>query len=330
LTKLQISVAIGNYDRTRPLIDSEVAIDGVTPIYMTLSPEETFFRAFRHAAFDVSELSLSSYVLSVSRGTSDYIAIPAFVSRAFRHSSIYIRTDKGITEPAALKGRRIGLPEWQLTACVWARAILEDEYGVKPSEVNWVRGGVETAGRPEKIEIAMPPGVSIEDAPEDTCLNTMLEKGEIDAFIGPRLPSCFEKGHPHVARLFPDAAVAAAYYQRMKIFPIMHVVGVRRDLAGQHSWLPGALMKAFLRAKEVTETRLADTSAPKVMLPFIEEQLVAARELMGRDYWSYGFGEVNRRVLEFFCDHHHRQGLSERRVAPEELFHPGALEMHSI
>ena len=330
MTKLQISVAVGNYDRTRPLIDGEVAIDGADPIYMMLSPEETFFRAFRHKAFDVSELSLSSYVVSVSRGTNAYIAIPAYVSRAFRHSSFYIRTDKGIRAPADLKGRRIGLPEWQLTACVWARAILEDEYGVKASDVTWVRGGVETAGRPEKIAITPPPGVRIEDAPEGTSLNAMLEAGEIDAYIGPRWPSCFENGHPNVARLFPDPSAASDYFRRTKVFPIMHVVGVRRELAEQHPWLPGALMKAFAQAKTAAQAKLTDTSAPKVMLPFVEEQLMAARQLMGRDYWSYGFGALDRKVLETFCDHHHRQGLSSRRVTPEELFHPAALEAYSI
>ncbi len=330
MTKLQISVAVGDYDRTRPLFGGEVAIDGADPNYLLLSPEETFFHAFRHLSYDVSELSLSSYVLSVSRGTCPYIAIPAFVSRAFRHSSIYIRTDKGISSPADLKGRRVGLPEWQLTACVWARAILEDDYGIKSSDVTWVRGGVETPGRPEKISIATPPGVCIEDAGADTCLNSLLENGEIDAYIGPRWPSCFGKGHPHVERLFPDHTTAWDYYGRTKIFPIMHVVGVRRELAERNPWLPGAVMKAFARAKAVAQERLADTSAPKAMLPFIEEHVAGVRRHMGQDYWPYGFDEANRKVLETFCDHHHRQGLSERRVTPEELFHPASLEAPAI
>lgn len=330
MTKLQISVAVGNYDRTRPLIDGEVAIDGVDPIFMMLSPEEAFFRAFRHQAFDVTELSLSSHVLSVARGTSAYIAIPAYLSRTFRHSCIYIRSDKGIREPADLKGRRIGLPEWQLTACVWARALLEDEYGIKPSDVQWVRGGLEAAARPEKIAIALPPEVHIENAPAGTSLNAMLEAGTIDAYLGPRWPSCFDNGHPQVARLFPNPSAASDYYRRTRIFPIMHVVGVRRELAGQHPWLPGALMKAFTRAKDAAQAQLTDTSATKVMLPFTEEHMMAVRDLMGRDYWSYGFGEADRKVLDYFCDHHHRQGLSERRVTAEELFHPASLEMYAI
>ena len=330
LPKLQISVAIGNYDRNRPLIDGEIAIDGADPVYMMLPPEEIFFRAFRHQAFDVCELSLSSHVVSVARGTGAYVGVPAFLSRAFRHSSIYIRTDKGIGAPVDLKGKRIGVPEYQLTACVWARAILSEEYGVRPSDIVWLRGGIEEPGRPEKIKLTLPPEIRIEDAPADKSLNAMLEQGEIDGFIGPRSPSCFDHGHPQVARLFPDPAAATDYYRRTGVFPIMHVLGVRRTLAEQHLWLPGALLKAFEQSKRAALTKLSDTSATKVTLPFVEEQLIAARQLMGDDFWPYGLGEANRRVLETFCDHHHAQGLSERRIAVDELFHPATLEVFRI
>ncbi len=330
LPKLQISVAIGNYDRNRPLIDGEVTIDGAEPVFMTLTPEEIFFRAFRHQAFDVCELSLSSHLVSVARGTNAYVGVPAFLSRAFRHSSIYIRTDSGIREAADLNGKRIGLPEYQLTANVWARAILAEEYGVQPTGILWVRGGLEEPGRPEKIKITLPPDIRIEDAPADRSLNAMLEAGEIDGFIGPRAPSCFDAGHPHVARLFPDPATAADYYRRTGIFPIMHVLGVRRELADRHPWLPGALLKAFEQSKRAALADLSDTAATKVTLPFVEEQLVAARKLMGEDFWPYGLTDANRTVLEAFCGFHHAQGLSERRVGVEELFHPSTLEAFRI
>jgi 4,5-dihydroxyphthalate decarboxylase len=329
LSKLQISIAIGAYDRNRPLIDGEVAIDGADPVFMTLSPEEIFFRAFRHQAFDVCELSLSSHLVNVARGTSAYVGVPAFLSRAFRHSSIYIRTDKGIREAADLKGRRIGLPEYQLTACVWARAILADEYGVQPADIIWVRGGIEEPGRPEKIKLTLPPEIRVEDAPEGRSLNAMLEAGEIDGFIGPRAPSCFDRGHPQIARLFPDPATAADYYRRTGVFPIMHLLGVRRELTDKHPWLPGALLKAFERSKRAALVKLADTSATKVTLPFVEEQLMAARQLMGDDFWPYGFA-ANRGVLEAFCAHHHAQGLSVRTLTPGELFHPSTLEAFAI
>ena len=330
MSALRLSFAIGDYDRNRPLIDGRVQVDGVDPVFMTLDPEEIFFRAFRHAEFDVCELSLSSYTVKVARGDSPYVGIPAFLSRAFRHTSIYVRTDRGIRVPADLKGRRVGLPEYQLTACVWARALLEDDFGVKPSDVTWVRGGIEQPGRPEKIRIELPPDLRLEDSPAGASLNALLEAGEIDAFTGPRAPSCFERGHPHVARLFADPTAAAAdYFRRTGIFPIMHILGVRRALAEAHPWLPAALLKAFDQSKAACLARLADTSATKVTLPFVEEQLKAARELLGPDFWSYGFSP-NRAVLEHFLAHHHRQGLSARLVTPEELFHPATLEAHKI
>jgi 4,5-dihydroxyphthalate decarboxylase len=187
---LSLSVAIGDYDRNRPLIDGRVKIDATEAAVMTLDPEEIFFRAFRHAEFDVCELSLSSLTVKVSRGDSPYVGVPAFVSRAFRHTSIYVRADKGIDRPEDLRGKRIGLPEYQLTACVWARMILWREHGVAPYDITWIRGGIEEPGRPEKIAVTLPAEIRLEAAPEGRSLNAMLEAGEIDAFVGPRIPSC--------------------------------------------------------------------------------------------------------------------------------------------
>ena len=223
MSKLRLSVAIGDYDRNRPLIDGAVQIDGVDPVFMTLDPEEIFFRAFRYADFDICELSLSSFTVKTAQGDNAYVGIPAFLSRAFRHTSIYVRTDR-IKTPKDLIGKRIGLPEYQLTANVWARAVLEDDYGVKPSEIIWVRGGIEEPGRPEKIKIKLPPEIRLEQAPEGKSLAALLEAGEIDGLIAPRAPSCYDRGHPHVGWLFPDPTkVATEYYRRTGIFPIMHL-----------------------------------------------------------------------------------------------------------
>ena len=329
MAKLNLSVAVRDYDRTRPLTDGSVQIDGVEPIYMALDPEEIFFRAFRHAEFDICELSMSSFTVKTAQGDNPYVGVPAFVSRAFRHTSFYVRTDR-IRKPADLKGRKVGVPEYQLTANVWARAILEDEHGVKPSDIHWIRGGLEEAGRPEKIAIKLPPDVNLDPAPEGRTLSSMLESGEIDAFIGPRVPSCFERGHPQVGWLFSDPIAAAKeYFKRTRIFPIMHIVGVRREIVARHPWLPAAVLKAFDKAKTIALERLADTSSTKVTLPFIEEQLRGARELMGRDFWSYGV-DANRHVLETFLRHHHTQGLSSRPVAIEELFHPTTFETYKL
>ena len=305
-------------------------MDGADPVYMLLSPEEMFFRAFRDVAFDISELSLSSFTVKQAAGTNPYVGVPVFPSRAFRHTSIYIRTDRGIASPADLKGRRIGTPEYQLTACVWARALLHEEYGVKPSDITWVRGGMEDPGRPEKIPLQLPVDVRLENAPADTTLSELLERGAIDGIVGPRAPSGFERGDPRIAWLFSDPAQAAAgYFRKTRIFPIMHVLGIRRELAQEHPWLPMAVFKAFAAAKSVALARLVDTSACKVTLPFVEEQLRGARALMGADFWSYGVAE-NRHVLDHFLHHHHAQGLSRRRVQVEELFHPSTFESYKI
>ena len=328
MAKLTLSLAVGPYDRTRALLDGTVPIDGVQPACMTLSPEEIFFRAFRNAEFDICELSLSSFTVKTAQGSCPYVGVPAFVSRAFRHTSIYVRTDR-IKKPADLKGKKVGVPEYQLTANVWARAILEDDHGVKPSDIHWVRGGIEDADRPEKISITLPANVKSEDAPKGQSISALLRDGAIDGFIAPR-PPALPKNTPNVGWLFADPVAAAKdYYKRTSVFPIMHLVGVRRSLAEQHPWLPGAVFKAFEQAKAVALAQLSDTSATKVTLPFVEERLMEARALMGEDFWPYG-AEANRKALETFLKHHHSQGLSSRLVKVEELFHPGTLETFKL
>lgn len=329
MTKLQLSVAMGDYDRTRALYDGRVQIDGVDPVFMLLNPEEMFFRAMRSQDFDIAELSFSSYLVKHSRGESPYIAVPVFLSRAFRHTSIYVRRDR-IKTPEDLKGCRIGVPEYQLTAIVWARALLEDEYGIKPSDVTWVRGGIDTPGRPEKIKLELPANVRLESAPEGKTITELLDEGEIDAFIAPRPPGVQALRNPNVGWLFDDpTAVAKDFYRRKRVFPIMHVVGIRNALAQQHPWLPGAVVKAFTQSKAAALEALGDTSATKVTLPFVEEQLHAARALMGQDYWSYGVAQ-NQPTLETFLRYHHSQGLSSRQVPLSEVFHPATYESYSI
>lgn len=328
MSRLNLSVAIGDYDRNRPLIDGAVRIDGVDPVFMTLSPEEIFFRALRTFDFDICELSLSSFTVKTAAGNNPYVGIPCFVSRAFRHTSIYVRTDR-IKKPEDLKGKKVGVPEYQLTANVWARAILEDDHGVKPADIKWVRGAIEHAGRIEKITIKLPPGVALENAPEGRTISDLIDKGEIDGFIAPRPPH-LAKPNPNVGWLFRDPVAAGKdYFKRTGIFPIMHLVGVRRTLVDQHPWLPAAVMKAFEQSKALALEALSDTSATKVTLPFVEETLKATREAMGDDFWPYGL-EPNRKTLETFLRHHHSQGLSSRLVTPEELFHPSTHETYKI
>ncbi|MGB1921024.1 MAG: ABC transporter substrate-binding protein [Candidatus Puniceispirillaceae bacterium] len=331
MSKMRLSVAVGNYDRTRPLIDGRVLIDGVEPAYMTLSPEEMFFRAFRHADFDVSELSLASYVVSLGKGTNQYTALPIFLSRAFRHSSIYVTRESGIDNPAKLKGKRIGIAEYQLTANVWARALLEDDFDIRPSDVTWIRGGMDAPMRPEKLHLELPTDVQVEPVAEGETLNQLLIDCKIDGFIGPRAPRCFFDNGSNVVRLFDNSiATGLEYFSRTGIFPIMHVLGVRNTLLEDKPFLAQALIKAFTQAKYMAEAELADTSATKVTMPFVEDHLDAVKQTMGTDFWSYGIDEQNTKTLENFLDHHHRQGLSERLVGVSELFPQNALEAFSL
>ncbi len=329
MSKLRLSVAIGDYDRNRPLISGAVQFDGIDPVFLTLSPEEIFFRAFRTQDFDICELSLSSFTVKTAAGNCPYVGVPAFLSRAFRHTSIYVRTDR-ILEPRDLIGRKVGVPEYQLTANVWARALLEEDYGVRPADIHWIRAGIEAAHRVEKISITLPPGVKLENGPPGRTISQLLESGEIDGFIAPRPPTLSAPTSQPVGWLFRDPTAAAKeFYLRTGIFPIMHLVGVRRSLVEAHPWLPAAVLKAFERSKILALEALSDTSATKITLPFVEEQLKAARELLGPDHWSYGVS-ANRHTLEYFLRHHHAQGLSSRLVSVEELFHPSTMESFSI
>jgi 4,5-dihydroxyphthalate decarboxylase len=330
MAKLRISLACCDYDRTRALFDGRAPVDGCELIATAIEPEEAFHRAFKYREFDVTELSLSSHTLQVSRGDNAYVAIPAFVSRLFRHSGIYIRTDRGIERPQELKGKTLGLPEYQITANVWIRGILNDDYGVKVRDVRWRSGGLEDAGREERTPLKLPADIDLKPIPKDQTLSAMLEAGELDGMIGARAPSCFLRGAPKLARLFPDfRAVEQDYFRRTKIFPIMHVIGIRRSIAEEHPWLAVNLMKAFIKAKALCWYELGQIGHLFTSLPWGVAEFAAARELMGEDYWSYGIG-ANRHVLEAFTRYHHEQGLSARQVSLEELFAPSTFELSKI
>ena len=258
------------------------------------------------------------------------MAIPAFLSRVFRQSGVYVRTDRGINTPQDLRGKTIGVPEYQITANVWIRGILNDEYGVKPSDIKWVRGGIEEPGRGERAPIDLDPGISLIQIPDDKTLSDMLEAGEIDGYIGARAPSCFLRGAPHVGRLFDNYIEAEKdYFRRTRIFPIMHMVGIRRTLAEQHPWLAVSVYKAFLQAKALAVKELDELCHLAVTLPWMVHHHNEAKALMGADYWPYGLG-ANKHVIETFSRYHFDQGLSKRKVAPEELFAASALDLSKI
>lgn len=327
---LSLTLACGNYDRTRALIDGRIRVEGCEINFLPLEPEEVFFRAARHEEFDVAELSFNSYILQTSRGESRYIGIPAFVSRCFRHSMIYVRTDRGIRAPADLKGRLVGVPEYQLTALVWMRGILQEDYGVNPSDIRWRSGGQEQPGRKERARINLPHDVDLQPIPPGATLSAMLRDGELDALMTARAPSCFHNDAPNVDRLFPNHRdIEKDYYRRTGLYPIMHLIGVRKSLAERHPWLPASVYKAFCRAKAAAMADLRTLAAPGLMLPWTEAETLETMKLMGKDFWRYGVAE-NKREIETLARYSHAQGLAERLVPIEEMFAPSTYEVSRI
>ena len=328
--KLSVTVACEHYDRVQPIRDGHVEIVGCEVNFLELPPEELFFRAYRHREFDISEISMSSYLLGLSRGETPYFAIPVFLSRLFRHSAIYIRTDRGIKRPEDLKGRKVGVPEYQVTAALWARALLESEYGVTPADLKWMRGGLHEPGRVEKIALNLPPSIEIAAIPETDTLDRMFAAGDLDAMISPRPPRCFLEHDPNIALLFPDYRRAEeAYYAKTKIFPIMHVLGIRRDLVEKHPWLANSVYEAFVRSKARALELLDDVAALKVTLPWLPAYLEETKAAMGADYWPYGVKE-NLPTLNAMVDFAFRHGTTTRLLNVDELFIPSTRERYKI
>ncbi len=328
--KLRLTLSIWDYDRTRALADGSVAPEGIDLNVLELPVEETFFRMARYREFDVSEMSMSSYTVSLNRDPQPFIAIPVFPSRFFRHSSIFVSSKSGIREPKDLAGRKIGTPEYQMTAPVWIRGILSDDYGVKPDGVEYWTGGEEETQRDEKIKLDLPPNFMVRPIGRDKTLAGMIAAGEIDALHTARAPSTFYSKPDAVRRLFPDfVAVEREYYRRTKIFPIMHVVAIRREVYEKNRWIAMSLYKAFAEAQRRTYRSLRETAAHKAMLPWLTAHVEDAVRELGEDWWSYGF-HANRHVLDTFLRYHHEQGLSKRRLQPEEMFAPETMESFKI
>jgi 4,5-dihydroxyphthalate decarboxylase len=327
---LQLSLSVCDYDRTRAIFDGRAPIEGCDVTAVPLEPEESFHRAFKFHEFDVTEISMSSYLMTTARGDAHYVAVPAFVSRLFRHSGIYIRTDRGIARPQDIAGKTIGLPEYQITANVWIRGTLKDEYGVKPSDIHWRRGGLEDAGREERASIKLPADIDLQPIPAHRTLSDMLAAGELDGLISARAPSCFLQGAPNVARLFPDyPVVEEAYFKKTRIFPIMHAIGIRRALVEKHPWLAVSVYKAFLKAKALCMHELGQIGHLATSLPWSVAEYDRLRSVMGENFWSYGANE-NRHVLETLTRYSHDQGLSVRTLSVEEMFVPSTYDLSKI
>ena len=320
MNRLRLTFSCWNYDRTRALADASVQPDGIDLVYLTQPVEETFFRMLRYREFDCSEMSLSSYVASLNGENPPFIAIPAFPSRFFRHSCIFVSAKSGIRRPEDLKGKRVGVPEYQMTAPVWIRGILSDDYGVKASDVEHFSGGEEEPGRDEKIKLDLPSSIRVRPIGASQTLSQMIADGEIDALVTARAPSTFQSRPNDVKRLFPAyVEQEKEYYRRSGIFPIMHTVVIRRDVYAKNPWVAQSLYKALVAAKAQAYALYDQTAAMPAMLPWFVAHVEEARREMGDDWWPYGL-EPNRKVLDTFLRYHHEQGLSKRRFAPEELF----------
>lgn len=327
---LAITLACGDYDRTAALADARVRPEGVELTYLRLPVEETFFRMLTYREFDVAELSLSSYCASLCADDPGFVAIPVFPSRSFRHGSIFVNADSGIEEPSQLRGRVVGTPEYEITAGVWIRGMLADEYGVPVESVSYRTGGLEQPERREKLTLALPDTLDIRPIRPGRALSDALAEGEIDALYTARAPSTFRHGDARVRRLFSDPqATEEAYFSATGIFPIMHVIALRRELHERVPWVARSLLKAFTAARDLAYARLRETAALGCMAPWMPQQTERVCALMGDDFWPYGL-EPNRHVLDVFLRYHHEQHLSSRRLQAADLFAPETLEVFAI
>ena len=321
MSRLPITIATWDYDRVRPLVDGRVKVEGCDVNYITMPVEECFERAYFHGEFEVAEIGFSPYLIALSRGTPPYVAVPAFLSRMFRHSAVYIRTDRGIDGPADLKGKRIGVPEYQMSAVLWFRGYSAGRVRHR-GQGHQLGAGRPGESRPAREVSAQPAaGFPLAAAPEGQSLSQMLADGALDAVISARRPSCFVAGHPKVRRLFPDyRAAEREYFRSTGIFPIMHAVGMRRDMLDQHPWLAASVYKAFAQAKRLADAEFAETTALKIGLPWVNAEFDATRELMGEDFWSYGLDAANRKTLDAMARYSYQQGLAVRLLTVEEMF----------
>lgn len=340
----RLVLACGAYDRTAPLADGRVTAAGIDLDVLLMDPEETFFRMVRHSEFDVAEMSLGTYCMMRARGvatssrkasTDRFVGIPVFLSRSFRHNALYVRRDGPVGDPAALAGGRIGVPEYQMTAAVWIRGLMADDLGMDLAGLTWMTGGIEQPGREEREPLRLTdPSIAVERLTEGTLTEALVD-GRIDAMMAPRAPSAFRNapaGHDEapLVRLLPDwAARERAAWDATGIFPIMHLVVIRREVHEADPWIARNLQVAFEAAKDLATADLADAPALRVSLPGLLEAVEAQREVYGADPWPYGLA-ANDHVLRRFMDLMVAQGLMAEPLDPADLFAPSTLQTSRI
>jgi 4,5-dihydroxyphthalate decarboxylase len=319
MSKLRLSLAIGDYDITRALLDGTVRPQGVDPITMTYPSPQRHWRMLRHREFDVAELSLGSYVAQRSRGDDELVAIPVFPHRRFRHGYAFVSAAASIRRASDLADRQVGLRSWQTTAGVWLRGILAEHHDLRVDSVRWMTQD------PEDVSLDLPPQVALNRVPAGANVTDMCARGEIAGLIYPELPRQVLSGEPSIVRLFEHPkTVEQAYFRETGIFPIMHVVAVRAHLFKDHPWLALNLMSAFEEAKRLAYRRLDDPRT--VSLAWLRSLQEEEREILGTDPWSYGLDPTNRHVLDTFLRYAKEQGVAAKRMTPESLFQPATLD----
>jgi len=322
MTRIPISLAIGGYDHVRDLLEGRVQASGIDLVPLELPIEEITFRFMRFGEWDASELSFGKTVSLMSQPQPQIVPLPVFPSRAFRHSAIYVRPGAGIAAPKDLEGRRVGVPEWAQTAGIYVRGMLQHEYGVDLRRIEWLQAGVRQPGREEKVALRLPPGLRLAPAP-DKSLSGMLRSGEIDAAISARVPD-------NGARLFEDhQGLELAYWNKTRIFPIMHVVVLRRTAYERNRWIAMNLVQAFEAAKRRSLARALEVGVSHLPLPWVADHAMRWRDLAGEDFWPYG-AEANRATLEAYLQYAFEQGVSHRLLAVDELFAPETLSSFRI
>jgi 4,5-dihydroxyphthalate decarboxylase len=329
MSRLRLTLGISDYDHVRDLTNGVVTPEGIDLVPLNLVVEEIHFRFTAFREWDVSEMSLGKYIALVSQGEAPMVAIPVFPNRAFRHSSIYVRRDAELTDPKQLAGRRVGVPEWAQTAGIYARGFLVHQYGVPLSAIEWWQAGVSQPGRAEKVELRLPRDIRLRRV-ADRSLTAMLLARELDAVMTAHPPEPPDRDGPEIVRLFSDAAaVEERYWRATGIFPIMHIVAIKREIYAQYPWVAMNLYTAFDEARRRSVRRAFDVMASRFPVPWMPDYAARWRDLFGPDYFPYGL-EPNRVTLEAFCGYAYEQGVCHREVRPEELFAPEVLRAFRI
>lgn len=312
-------MAVTYFDHISDVLRGRVRPEGIDLKILQLPVEEVFFRMLHFGEFDVSEFALGKYVSLVAAGNAPFRAIPVFPSRVFRQSAVYVGADKGIREPKDLTGRRVGIPEWAQTACTYARGYLQHHWDLKLEDVRWVQAGVNEAGRKEKVKLSLPAGIKIEHV-ADRSLNEMMLAGDLDAMISAREPDAFLEGDPRIVRMWPETrALEEAYYRETGVFPIMHVIVIKNEVLDRNPWIATNLYKAFEQAKANTLRHIDSANSSRVPFAWAFDAVREAKRVFGEDFWPYGM-QANHRTLDTFLQYAFEQGVTQRRVAVEELF----------